>query len=215
MVVAIANWNGQAQSVSVNLAQVIGVQSATARDVWASSDLGTINGHFHTRLQGHQLQLLILSNIEKTNVEPSSTGYHDAASATLNGAQLTQCSGAGECEPAKAKVSNITPSSSVTFSDVQASSAGSKLVGIDFINYDVALGSAWDWGSNTRNFTISVNDAEAKRWAFPLSGGDWYDTGRLLVDIAGFQEGSNTVVFSGSNGDQWAPDLVGFEVLEF
>lgn len=89
---------------------------------------------------------------------------------------------------------------------------------VDFINYDVAMATGWEWGSNTRNLTIAVNGGadQAKRWAFPLSGGDWYEAGRLFVEVDGFEATEdNTVVFGGYQGDQYAPDLVGFEVLEF
>ncbi|CCF43648.1 hypothetical protein CH063_13289, partial [Colletotrichum higginsianum] len=88
---------------------------------------------------------------------------------------------------------------------VAATSEGAKLLGVDFINYDVALDSAWGFGSNTRNLT---------RWAFPISGGNWFETGRLLVEVDGFRgNASNTVEFK-SVGSDWAPDLVGFEVFE-
>jgi alpha-galactosidase len=64
--------------------------------------------------------------------------------------------------------------------------------------------------------TIAVNGGAAKRWAFPLSGGDWFESGRLLVEVDGFEEGEgNIVAFAGSQGDAWAPELVGFELLEY
>jgi alpha-galactosidase len=122
--------------------------------------------------------------------------------------------GVGYCLPVTSKVGDIWPGSTASFSAVEASSSGTKLLGVDFANYDVALETAWDWGTNTRNMTIAVNGGTAKRWAFPISGGDWYTTGRLLIEVEGFVEGStNTVVF-GATDDYWAPDLVGFEVFE-
>lgn len=84
------------------------------------------------------------------------------------------------------------------------------------MNYDYAFTTAWEWGDNARNATIAVNGAAPKRWAFPLSGGDWEESGRLNVEVDGFVEGANnTVVFGGfGNAAAWAPDFVGFEVLE-
>lgn len=97
---------------------------------------------------------------------------------------------------------------------MSAATAGKKLLGVDFLNYDVALGSAWSGGTNTRNMTISVNGGKAKRWAFPISGLNWYESGRLAVEVDGFTAGkANQVVFRAYN-DGNAPDLVGFEVFE-
>jgi alpha-galactosidase len=106
------------------------------------------------------------------------------------------------------KVSNV---GSVTFSSVKSKST-KALIGVDFINYDYAFTTAWDWGSNIRNMTIAVNGGSAKRWAFPLSGEDWYQTGRLNVEVEGLKNGSNSIVFANIN-KAYAPDLVGIEVF--
>jgi alpha-galactosidase len=79
-------------------------------------------------------------------------------------------------------------------------------------NYDIALDSAWTNGTNTRNLTVSVNDGSSKRWAFPISGGDWYDTGRLWVEVEGMQpDDSNTVLLEAPGADD-GPNVVGIEV---
>jgi alpha-galactosidase len=87
-------------------------------------------------------------------------------------------------------------------------------VGVDFINYDYAFTTAWDWGDNARNASIAVNGAKGKRWAFPLSDGNWGESGRLVVEVEGFREGSGNVLFFGGFGAGPAPELVGVEVLE-
>jgi hypothetical protein len=87
-------------------------------------------------------------------------------------------------------------------------------VGIDFINYDYAFTTAWGLGDNIRNMTIAVNDVKAKRWAFPLSGGNWEESGRLLIEVDGFTQGTGNVVTFAGFGTNYAPDVVGFEVLE-
>jgi alpha-galactosidase len=216
MVVALANWRNESQSVSIDLARAIGVKSAHAKDVWAGRNIGSVTGAYETDLAAHELQILILSKIKPSALRPIGTGYHSASTATLTGsATLSPCT-QGECLPAGAKVTDIASNSTVTFSSVQAPSAGTQTLAVDFINYDVAMGSAWEWGSNTRNMTIAVNGGAAKRWAFPLSGGDWFESGRLLVEVDGFEEGEgNIVAFAGSQGDAWAPELVGFELLEY
>ncbi|KAK6083040.1 alpha-galactosidase precursor [Seiridium cupressi] len=216
IVVGISNWRNDSQCVTLDLVSVLGVASASARDVWAATDLGTLTGSQAFDLDGHELKLLVLSNIEFSTTTPQSSGYYTATSGTLSGqAAIVSCS-SNTCLPTGQKVSDIYPetSSSVTFSSVSASTSGAKLLGVDFINYDIALATAWDWGDNTRNATISVNGGEAKRWAFPISGGDWSDTGRLLIEVDGFTEGAGNQVVFAAVGDNLAPDLVGFEVFE-
>jgi hypothetical protein len=119
----------------------------------------------------------------------------------------------GTCLPTGSKIEYIDRSSSVIFSNVSAPSAGKNLVGVDFVNYEYAFTTAWEWGDNTRNMTIAVNGAEAKRWAFPLSGGDWQESLRLHIEVDGFVEGTENMVEFRGYGDSFAPDLVGFEIL--
>ncbi|KFY16084.1 hypothetical protein V492_01576 [Pseudogymnoascus sp. VKM F-4246] len=217
-VVGLANWRNSPQSVSIDLSHILGISSAKARDVWAAADLGTLSGTYNTTLAAHELKLLVLSDIVKSTATPQSKGYYAASSAAISGAaQHIPCSST-QCLPSKAKIGNIglgSDAAAATFSSVSATTAGKKLLGVDFINYEAALDSAWTDGTNTRNMTISVNGGAAKRWAFPISGGDWYDTGRMLIEVDGFQAGGNNqVVFRAFGTTTWAPDLVGFEVFE-
>ncbi|KAK1982726.1 alpha-galactosidase [Colletotrichum cereale] len=214
LVVGLANWKNDSQAVSVDLAAVLGVESAKARDVWAATDIGSVSGIFETTLNGHELKLLVLSDISKSEAAHVSAGYYTATDATLTGSAAKVACADGTCLPSTSKVGNIGSGAAVKFEAVEAKSDGKKLLGVDFINYDVALDTAWDFGSNTRNVTISVNGGNAKRWAFPIAGGNWYETGRLLVEVDGFKANeSNTVEFR-SFKCGWAPDLVGFEVFE-
>lgn len=231
LAVGLANWYNGSQTVTVSLPADLGIASASARDVWAGEDLGTINGSsYTTTLAGHELRLLVLSDmVNATSGTPTPVGsyYAAAENATLSGAATvvtcSSSSASSQCLPVGSKVGNIGEGQSaaaVTFPNVTASSAGTKLLGIDFVNYDVALETAWAFGDNTRNMTIAVNkdssEEEGTRFAFPLSGGDWYDSDRLYVYVDGFIAGdANQVVFTAYGDDAtWAPDLVGFEVFE-
>ncbi|KAK7419250.1 hypothetical protein QQX98_003402 [Neonectria punicea] len=212
-VVGIANWRNNSQTVEVDLG-VLGIAKADARDIWAVNDVGTVSGVETVDLAGHEMKLWILSNIESTK-PPQSTGYYSAGDATLAGSATISKCGNDDCLPTNLKVGNIGPGAKVAFDSVGAFSSGTKLVGVDYINYEYAFHSAWEWGSNTRNMTISVNGGEAKRWAFPISGRDWYETGRLTIEVDGFVDGEeNSLVFAVSEGDEWAPDLVGLELFE-
>ena len=211
-ILGVANWKNDSQSVEIDLTS-LGINQANARDVWAAQDLGSIQGTQNMTLAGHELRLWLLSDIAASSPLRSS-GYHAAINASLAGAAHVAACAPGTCIPANSKITNLAANASVTFSSVSATSPGRKLVGIDFVNYDYAFTTAWDWGDNARNATIAVNGGAPKRWAFPLSGGNWEESERLVVEVDGFREGrNNSVVFSGF-GRGRAPDLVGFEVME-
>jgi alpha-galactosidase len=211
-VLGLANWKNDSQSVRFDL-ETLGIASAHARDVWAASDLGAVSKTQNIVLAGHELQLWVLSNITLAP-PPTSSIYHSAANASTNGSARVEACQTGTCLPTGFKVGQIGARGSVVFSNVSSQTAGRKLLGIDFINYDYAFTTAWGWGDNTRNMTVTVNNQQAKRWAFPLSGGNWHESGRLFIEIDGFVKGArNAVTFAGfANGT--SPDLIGFEVLE-
>ncbi|KAL5113365.1 hypothetical protein ACEQ8H_008758 [Pleosporales sp. CAS-2024a] len=210
-ILGIANWKNDSQSIHVDLSS-LGIASAHSRDLWAAKDLGTINKAQNLSLAGHELRLWLLSDIKAA--APLQSGiYYNATLANVRGlAQINACA-PETCLPAGSKVGNIGQDSNVTFANVSTNSSGKKLLGVDFINYDYAFTTAWDWGDNTRNMTIAVNNGRPKRWAFPLSGGDWSESSRLIIEAEGFVQGAqNVVTFASPSG--FAPDLVGFSVLE-
>ncbi|KAI0004677.1 carbohydrate-binding module family 35 protein [Xylariaceae sp. FL0662B] len=213
-VLGIANWKNDSRTVEFDLSAV-NVSEARARDVWAAEDIGVIAGVHKLELAGHEMRLLVLSDIVAPPSLPASVGYYSAAAdAALSGnATANDCDGT-DCAPAGSKVSMTEPGASVAFSSVIArSEERKKLVGVDFINHELALDSAWGLGSNTRNMTVAVNGGTLKRWAFPISGGDWFESDRMFIEIDGFVAGENQIVFA-TSGNSPAPDLVGFEVFE-
>jgi alpha-galactosidase len=211
-VVGIANWKNDSQIVTLDLAS-LGIASAKARDVWAAKDLGVISGVRTLNLTGHQMRLWVLSEVVAAT-PLSSTSYYHAANASMSGSARPSVCPRGTCLPTGAKAGQIGANASVTFPNVSATSAGKALMGIDFINYDYAFTTAWGLGDNIRNMTIAVNGGRAKRWAFPLSGGNWNESGRLVVEVDRFKNGTSNVVTFGAFGNGTAPDLVGFEILE-
>ncbi|KAG7108283.1 Alpha-galactosidase D like protein [Verticillium longisporum] len=200
----IANWKNETQTVNVDLS-LIGVASAKTRDVWAHAN-GAIAGTQEVKLAPHELRLLVLSDIEET-AAPKEADYYSIVNATLaGGARLVDCQ-PDECAPVQKKAGNIGGDASVTFRGVSAPSDGALRIGVDFINYDYHH-TIGDWESNSRNLTVSVNQADGKRWAFPLAGGDWFETGRLLIELDGFVAGNeNEVVFTAPTQGRFAPDL--------
>jgi alpha-galactosidase len=212
IVLGIANWRNETQTVQVSLAAV-NVSKASARDVWAGKDIGVISDKYTVKLAGHEMKLLVLSDIVPPSSKPQSVGYYSAANSTLAGSAAKVACGTVQCAPIGTKISIPRQGASASFDVVVSRSGRQKLIGVDYINYELALGSAWDWGSNTRNMTVQVNGGKPKRWAFPISGGDWWESDRLFIEVDGFVTGRNRVVF-GVSGSSAAPDLVGFELFE-
>jgi alpha-galactosidase len=211
-VIAVANWRNDSQSVHFNLSS-LGIASGQARDIWAAKNIGGVSGIQDITLAGHELRLWVLSNIT-ASAPLKSTTYYNAAKARTKGAARVSTCPAGACLPAGTKVGNIGTGAGITFSNVTARSAGKKIIGVDFINYDYAFETAWALGDNARNMTVAINGRQAKRWAFPLSGGSWNESGRLVIEADGFIQGTGNVVTFEAFRQNFAPDLVGFEVLE-
>ncbi|KAL3454412.1 glycoside hydrolase [Aspergillus insuetus] len=220
MVLGIANWMNTTQTVSIDLPSVIGVSSAQARDVWEHRHVGRISQTYRTRLEGHEMRLLVLSDVKHVRDETKLSSYYPAPQASVSGNASVVACGTGLCLPAGSKVTNIGNAASnaaVTFTDVLVQNGGCKTLLLDYINYDIAWESSWKkpQGTSSRNVTISVNSGPVKRWALPISGGSWFDTGRLALEVSGFEAGNNTVEFRGVDGmSGFAPDLVGFTLVE-
>ncbi|KAL6153949.1 hypothetical protein ACJQWK_01422 [Exserohilum turcicum] len=212
-VVGIANWRNDSQSVQVDM-KALGIASAHARDVWAAKDLGTVSGTQNVTLAGHELRLWVLSNITSTAPLPD-TPYHAAAAASLSGQATAITCSPGTCLPAGSKVGYITRGAGVTFHNISSTTTGKKRLSIDLINYEYAFSTSWGWGDNTRNMTVAVNGGKAKRWAVPLSGGDWEESLSLGIEVDGFEKGDANSVEVRGYGDGFAPDVVGLRVLEY
>lgn len=146
----------------------------------------------------------------------TASNYYSGQTAQLQGAAtLSKCADANGCKPTNYKVGNLSPTSTLTFSGISGGTvAGSKFVYLDYINYDLAFGSSWTGlGTNIRNASFAVNDGKAKMWSFPISGGDWQDTGRMGVLLEGFKAGSSNKIVVGAPGWEYGPDIVGLDVL--
>ncbi|ETS76637.1 hypothetical protein PFICI_12024 [Pestalotiopsis fici W106-1] len=221
MVLSVANWLNSSQTVTFNISQVLGIQSASARNVWAYQDVGELRQTYQTELAGHEMQILVLSDIEYAQTVSLATSYHVASEAIISGnATVVQCA-LGQCLPAQSKVASIgngSANAAVTFTNIYSDTDGERVVGVDFINYDIAWESSWKkpQGTSSRNLTMSVNSGPLQQWSFPISGGNWFDSGRLVLDVDGFVKGvNNTLIVKAADGGMsgMAPDLVGIELF--
>ncbi|KAF7590236.1 hypothetical protein BBP40_003120 [Aspergillus hancockii] len=154
---------------------------------------------------------------------PNGTYYPNTVFKTTGNAKTVSC-GEGYCQPVGSKIGDI--SSTGTASAVIPATAGKKYLAIDYINNEVAFDSAWGWGSNSRNLTVSVNGEEPVRLEVPLSGQHselfgpglgWWDTATIGLLVDGWKDGDNEVVIGNERGEtgfqSYGPDFVGLRVL--
>ncbi|KAF8251493.1 glycoside hydrolase [Wilcoxina mikolae CBS 423.85] len=95
----------------------------------------------------------------------------------------------------------VYPASSGSTVKVSSTVAGSKMVYVEYINYDLAFDSSWTGvGMNVLGATFSVNGGSGKTWKFPISGGSWSEVGKMRIQLDGFKVGSNTITISGVEG---------------
>ncbi|KAK0122485.1 hypothetical protein ONS95_010716 [Cadophora gregata] len=203
-VLLIVDHSNTARTISVPLSAV-GINSASARDLWAGSNLGTVTS-VSQNVPAHGSMVYRLSAIQSASTTTPTYQTIEAEAGTLaNGAAIANCAG---CSGGK-KVGNLLDGStaSLTFTGVKASQ-GTVDVLFDYINCEVQyLGSSVP---NVRTASISVNGGAGVTVLFPLSGYDWY--GDVLpaykVRLSGFTSGSsNTIKIQSLSGQGNAPDI--------
>ncbi|KAF2138195.1 glycoside hydrolase family 27 protein [Aplosporella prunicola CBS 121167] len=174
-VAAVVNWRNASRDVVLDLS-ALGLHKADAAyDVWADEEVGPLDARAQFRLDAHDVKLLVLGGLTPAQQNLTQKAYYAATSASLTrGARAVSCA-PGACLPAGSKVTDLAPGADVTFENV----AGGQQLVLDYVNYDVALESAWTDGTNTRNVTVSVNGGEARRWEVPISGGNWEEAARM------------------------------------
>jgi alpha-galactosidase len=175
---------------------------------------------------GSSNEITILSSQPIDSIKitpPNGTYYPSTVFSTTGNAKKVSC-GTGYCRPVGSKIGEISPNSTV--SAVISTTAGKKYLAIDYINNEVAFDSAWGWGSNSRNLTVSVNGEEPVRVEVPLSGQHselfgpglgWWDTATIGVLVNGWKDGDNEIVIGNEGGEagfqSYGPDFVGLRVL--
>lgn len=236
--IVIINWQNSSRSLNFSLADV-GFSSANARDLWSGADLGQLQQSLVQTRFKRKVSKADLVHRYQTTVEP-----HGSIVLKLS-AGVTASSPSFQYYPAIASnnilagnatsrivnstltvVSNIGEGGTLTFTNIEGCSGGTRLASIDYINADYTFSNTAC--SNCRNVWISVNGNEAVQVQMPISGQvrvlnisgclinhsgfmhfqswDIVKTG-YLVSLSGFNPGSNnTVQFSNPNNAS-APDI--------
>jgi alpha-galactosidase len=187
VILGLFNYSGTAsQTVTVSLAAAGISGSATATNLWTGGSAGTLSGSYSVTLGPGAVQLL------KLVPGTSSATTYLASDATLGGgavvASCNSCLG-GE------KAGYVGDGGTVTFTGVNASSAGNYAVQIDYLD-----GTS---GITGRSATITVNGVVVQTTVFTPTG-SFANPGSVTVSLP-LKAGSNTVEFS--NASAYAPDF--------
>lgn len=196
VILGLFNYSGSAnQTVTVSLAAAGITGRATATNLWTGASAGTLSGTYSVTLGAGASQLLKLVPVAGTS---GSTTYQAASSAnTLSGGAATatcnSCLG-GE------KVGFVGNGGTLTFSNVQASSAGNYQVQFTYLD-----GTS---GTVGRSATISVNGTAVQTSAF-IPTGSFANPGTVTVSLP-LKAGANSVELS--NASAYAPDFAAITV---
>ncbi len=187
--VALLNRTSATANITVNWSDIDLTGSATVRDLWAHSNLGSFSTSYTASVPSHGVVMLKISG-----TEPGIANYEaESSSNTLSGSAVVQsCS---ICSGSK-NVGYIGKGGTLQFNNVQTKFPGPQVVTIYYINGD---GSA-------RTATISVNGRTGISVIFPATGTSWSSATVGSVKISAYLTArNNTIQFS--NSSAWAPDI--------
>jgi hypothetical protein len=187
--VALLNRTGSTANIKVNWSDIDLTGSASVRDLWAHSNLGSFSGSYTASVPSHGVVMLKISG-----TEPGVANYEaESSSNTLSGGAVVQscasCSGGKD-------VGYIGNGGILQFNNVQTKLPGPQVVTIYYVNAD----------TSARTATVSVNGRPGVTVVFPSTGGSWSSPVVGSIKITGYLTGhNNTIQFS--NSSAWAPDL--------
>lgn len=224
LVVAVINWQNVARDLTLNFSDVNVETAGSLKDIWNDRTALNVKASYTAHAEAHGTVLLELSNITKAATSTQKPTFFASTNFTITGTATRQTCHSNRCAPVGSKIGYISPSGSASINITSPSISAKKLIDVYFCNNEIAFQSAWEYGTNTRNLTISVNNVTT-RIEVPLSGRSselfsvgkgWEDTGTFKVEVDGWKEGSNEVVIGNKGGDnglqRLGADFVGMDV---
>lgn len=186
--VALFNLDSSSATVTANWNDLGFTGSASVRDLWSHSALGSFNGTFSATLNSHASRLL---KVTPSGSNSSHTYEAESSANTLaGGATVVSCSA---CSGGQ-KVGNVGNSGTLQFNNVNVTNAGTYMLNIAYVDGDAG-----------RSAQMSVNGGTALTLNFAgTNNGSWNNVQHLAVPVI-LHAGNNTVLFSNSSG--WAPDF--------
>jgi hypothetical protein len=185
--VALFNLGSATATVTANWSNLGFSGSASVRDLWSHSNLGSFNGSFGASLGAHASRLLMV-----TPGGTSGTSYEAEASAnTLAGgavvASCTACSGGK-------KVGYVGKSGTLQFNNLNVAKAGTYSLTIYYVDGDAG-----------RSAQMSINGGATTTLNFHgTNDNNWNNVQSMVVSVP-LNAGNNTIKFS--NASNVAPDF--------
>jgi alpha-galactosidase len=186
--VALFNLSGSSANVIANWNNLGFTGSASVRDLWSHSNLGSFNGSFSATLNSHASRLLKVT----PGGSSASTSYEAESSANTlaGGAIVASCSA---CSGGQ-KIGNVGNGGTLKFNNVNVANAGTYILNISYVDADTG-----------RSAQMSVNGGTALTLNFAgTNTNNWNNVQSLAVPVI-LNAGNNTILFSNSSG--WAPDF--------
>jgi hypothetical protein len=200
--VALFNRGAGSATVTARWADLgLAAGSATVRDLWQHKDLGPFQDAYGSEVASHAAVMLLMSGSEGPPATGTPTIYAASApSSTLGGgAQLGACASCASGQKVGWIGTVGAQSGSLQFNGVQAATAGTKTLVIEYLS-----------GEN-RSATVSVNGGAPLSVRFGESGpdGDYSFVGTHVLQVT-LSAGDNTLLFTNATGP--APDLSAIDV---
>lgn len=186
--VALFNLGGGSANVVADWTSLGFTGTASVRDLWSHSELGSFTGSFSATLNSHASRLLKVTPSGST----TSQSYEAESSAnTLAGGAVTAACSA--CSGGQ-KVGFVGNGGTLQFNNVTETTAGTYVLRIDYADGDAG-----------RSAQMSVNGGASQTLNFAgTNTGNWNYVQSQDVPVR-LNSGTNTVVFSNPSG--WAPDF--------
>ncbi|GCE22396.1 hypothetical protein KDK_61960 [Dictyobacter kobayashii] len=185
--VALFNLDSSSATVTANWSELGFSGSATVRDLWSHSELGSFNNNFSATLGAHASRLL---RIIPGNTSTLSYEAESADNSIGGGASVVSCSA---CSGGQ-KVGNIGSGAYVQLNNIYANSAGTATISVYYID-----------GDTGRSAQLSVNGGSATTLNFHGTNNNNWDTVQSMNIAVSLHVGSNSIKIFSSSG--WAPDI--------
>lgn len=185
--VALFNLDSSSASVTANWSDLGFGGSATVRDLWSHTDLGSVNNNFTASLAAHASRLLKVTPSSTTVLSYEAESARNALAGGANVASCSACSGG-------LKIGNLGNGGVVQFQDVYARNAGTVNMTIYYVD-----------GDTGRSIQLSVNGGSATNLNFHGTNDNNWNTVQSMSVPVNLNAGSNTLKFTNPTG--LAPDI--------
>lgn len=186
--VALFNLSSSSANVTASWSDLGFSGSASVRDLWSHTNLGSFSGGVSATLNSHASRLFKVTPAGG----PISQSYEAEASGNTlaGGAAVSSCSACS----GNARVGFVGNGGTLQFNNVNVATAGTYVLTVSYVDGDAG-----------RTAQASINGGTTTTLNFSgTNDGYWNNVQHLSVPII-LNAGNNTVLFSNPSG--WAPDL--------